>query len=130
MKRTWVVAAAFCAALAIAGCGKETVRKDGPKGGRPESGGNKEKIQVTIPQVSIIPLEHEGVITDMKGEALLLNREGTRYSRIGTGDRVPFDRILNTKAKTIIELTLPTGEKAFIYSQEKESWFKIEEERR
>ena len=129
MNRTSVVAAALCAALAIASCGKETIRKDTPKGMQPESG-EKEEVQVPMLQVSIIPLEYEGVITDMKGEALLLSREATRYRKIGIGDKVPFDRILNTKAKTIIELTLPSGEKAFIYSQEKESWFRIEKDRR
>lgn len=123
------VVAAFTVALffVVAGCSKEVLRQDVPETIMAEPEPAEGRLNIPAESISLIPLEHEGVITDMKGQAFLVNRKSNGYRSLEIGDKIPFDRILNTKPRTIIELTLPTGENAFIYSQEKESWFKIEE---
>lgn len=115
------------AVMSLAGCSKGVVREDVPDNVQEEPVKAEGRLKIPAENISLISLEDVGVITDMKGEALLINRKSTGYNSLEIGDKIPFDRILNTKPRTIIELTLPTGEKAYIYSQEKESWFRIEE---
>ena len=86
----------------------------------------EEAITETVPEISSVPAQQDGVITKLKGVAYIHDVENEKYIALREGDRIPIGKVFYLSPKTTMKIEQNSGDELYIYSKEKERYFRLE----
>jgi hypothetical protein len=86
----------------------------------------KEPTVQPVPDIIVVPAEREGTIIKLRGKAYLRDEERGEDFMLLQGDTIPLGKIFYLDPKTTMTIKQDTGNEIYLYSQEKETFYKLE----
>lgn len=86
----------------------------------------EEPIRESVPDVTVVSAGQEGVITKLRGVAYMHDEENDEYIVLRQGDTIPIGKNFYLAPKTTMKIEQGEGEEIFIYSKEREAYYKLE----
>jgi hypothetical protein len=76
--------------------------------------------------VTVVPADQEGKIIKLRGKAYLRDEESGEGFMLLPGDTIPLGKIFYLDPKTTMTIKQDTGNEIYLYSKEKEAFYRLE----